>query len=49
MFKPCRLPDSGIPVIQCGSTVMDFVFDPFNNHRIAAGTCSKSDITKPVK
>ncbi|EDO49756.1 predicted protein [Nematostella vectensis] len=33
--KPCRLPDSGMPVVQCGSTVMDFVFDPLDVNRMA--------------
>ncbi|KXJ24176.1 Coronin-7 [Exaiptasia diaphana] len=50
LSKPCRLPDTGLPMIQCGSTVMDFVFDPFNNHRIAAacesGSVSVWDIPK---
>ncbi|XP_070554407.1 coronin-7-like [Ptychodera flava] len=30
-----RLPDSGLPVIQNGTTVMDFAWDPFNNRRLA--------------
>ncbi|XP_077983604.1 coronin-7-like [Glandiceps talaboti] len=33
--KPGRLPDTGLPVLQNGSTVMDFAWDPFNNRRIA--------------
>ncbi|XP_022787917.1 coronin-7-like [Stylophora pistillata] len=35
--KPGRLPDSGLPVIQCGSGVMDFAMDPFNKQRLATG------------
>ncbi|XP_020609841.1 coronin-7-like [Orbicella faveolata] len=33
--KPCRLPDSGLPVIQCGSGVMDYAMDPFNKQQLA--------------
>ncbi|KAJ7357667.1 Coronin-7 [Desmophyllum pertusum] len=33
--EPCRLPDSGLPVIQCGSGVMDYAMDPFNRKRLA--------------
>ncbi|KAL9973088.1 hypothetical protein ACROYT_G019500 [Oculina patagonica] len=33
--KPCRLPDSGLPVIQCGSGIMDYQMDPFNKQRLA--------------
>jgi hypothetical protein len=35
--KPGRLPDTGIPVIQNGSKVNDFVFDPFDDTRILVG------------
>lgn len=35
--KPCRLPDSGLPVIQCGSGVMDYAMDPFDKQRLATG------------
>lgn len=35
--KPCRLPDSGLPVIQCGSGVMDYAMDPFNKQQLATG------------
>ena len=35
--KPCRLPDSGMPVIQTGSTVMDFVLISFDEHKMAVG------------
>lgn len=34
--KPCRLPDSGLPAIQCGSSVLDFAMDPFNRQQLAA-------------
>ncbi|XP_046355097.2 coronin-7-like [Haliotis rufescens] len=33
--QPGRLPDSGIPALQNGSKVMDFSWDPFDNHRLA--------------
>ncbi|XP_014784002.1 coronin-7 isoform X1 [Octopus bimaculoides] len=32
--KPCRLPDCGIPSLQHGTNVTDFVWDPFNNQRL---------------
>ena len=35
--KPCRLPDSGLPAIHCGSSVLDFAMDPFNRQQLAAG------------
>ncbi|XP_074650936.1 coronin-7-like [Tubulanus polymorphus] len=35
--KPCRLPDSGIPIIQNGRNVSDFVFDPFDDSRLVVG------------
>ncbi|XP_053400007.1 coronin-7-like [Mercenaria mercenaria] len=35
--KPGRLPDTGVPVIQNGSKVNDFVFDPFDDTRILVG------------
>lgn len=35
--KPCRLQDSGLPAIQCGSGVMDYAMDPFNKQRLATG------------
>ena len=38
--KPGRLSDSGLPVIECGSSVMDFAMDPFNNHQLATGKLS---------
>lgn len=40
--KPGRLPDSGLPVIQCGSGVLDFAMDPFNKQRLAAGELGTS-------
>lgn len=36
LTKPCRLPDSGLPTIQCGSGIMDFAMDPFNKQKLAA-------------
>ncbi|XP_013378981.1 coronin-7-like, partial [Lingula anatina] len=36
--KPGRLPDAGLPVLQHGNTVMDFMFDPFNNRKLAVAT-----------
>lgn len=41
--KPGRLPDTGIPVIQNGSKVNDFVFDPFDDTRILVG-CDNAKI-----
>lgn len=35
--KPGRLPDAGVPVIQNGTKVNDFVFDPFDDRRILVG------------
>jgi len=35
--KPCRLQDSGLPAIQCGSGVMDYAMGPFNKQRLATG------------
>ncbi|KAJ8297930.1 hypothetical protein KUTeg_024461 [Tegillarca granosa] len=32
--KPGRLPDTGVPVLQHGSKVTDYVFDPFNDNRL---------------
>ncbi|KAL5012879.1 hypothetical protein ScPMuIL_011430 [Solemya velum] len=32
--KPCRLPNSGVPVIQNGSKVCDFAWDPFDDTRL---------------
>ncbi len=37
LSSPGRLPDTGVPVLQNPSALMDFAMDPFNNHRIAAG------------
>lgn len=42
--KPGRLPDSGLPVIQCGSGVMDFAMDPFNKQRLATA-CESGFVT----
>ncbi|XP_078683818.1 coronin-7-like [Branchiostoma floridae x Branchiostoma belcheri] len=33
--QPGRLPDTGVPTVQNGTTVMDFCWDPFNTHRLA--------------
>ncbi|PFX34280.1 Coronin-7 [Stylophora pistillata] len=44
--KPGRLPDSGLPVIQCGSGVMDFAMDPFNKQRLATGHNDKPNLVK---
>lgn len=35
--KPGRLPDTGIPVVQTGDKVNDFVFDPFDDTRLLVG------------
>ncbi|XP_068701404.1 coronin-7-like isoform X1 [Montipora foliosa] len=35
LTKPCRLPDAGLPTIQCGSAIMDFSMDPFSRRKIA--------------
>ncbi|KAL4230650.1 Coronin-7 [Mactra antiquata] len=35
--KPGRLPDTGVPVVQNGSKVNDFMFDPFDDNRILVG------------
>ncbi|GAB1598509.1 coronin-7-like, partial [Argonauta hians] len=32
--KPCRLADCGIPSLQHGTNVTDFVWDPFDNQRL---------------
>lgn len=40
--KPCRLPDSGLPVIQCGSGIMDYEMDPFNKQQLATGELNKN-------
>lgn len=32
-----RLPDTGSPALQNGSSVTDFVFDPFDDHRLVVG------------
>ena len=42
--KPCRLPDSGLPAIQCGTGVLDFAMDPFNRQQIAAGEYRLEDL-----
>ena len=42
--KPCRLPDSGLPAIQCGSGVLDFAMDPFNRQQLAAGEYRSEDL-----
>ena len=42
--KPCRLPDSGLPAIQCGSSVLDFAMDPFNRQQLAAGEYRSEDL-----
>lgn len=42
--KPGRLPDSGLPVIQCGSGVLDFAMDPFNKQRLATA-CESGFVT----
>ena len=42
--KPCRLPDSGLPAIQCGSSVLDFAMDPFNRQQLAAGEYWSEDL-----
>lgn len=39
--KTGRLPDTGLPVIENGSTVMDMAWDTFNNHRLAVGKLQK--------
>eukprot|EP00058_Branchiostoma_floridae_P026168 XP_002611658.1 hypothetical protein BRAFLDRAFT_117106 [Branchiostoma floridae] len=33
--QPGRLPDTGVPTVQNGTTVMDFCWDPFNKRRLA--------------
>ncbi|XP_074621834.1 coronin-7-like [Acropora palmata] len=35
LTNPCRLPDAGMPTIQCGSSIMDFTMDPLNKQKIA--------------
>ena len=42
--KPGRLPDSGLPAIQCGSSVLDFAMDPFNRQQLAAGEYRSEDL-----
>ena len=32
-----RLPDTGVPYLQNGSAVMDFQWDPFDDHVLAVG------------
>ena len=34
MSNPSRLPDTGVPALQNGCAVMDFVWDPFDNSRL---------------
>eukprot|EP00057_Strongylocentrotus_purpuratus_P024756 XP_011679230.1 PREDICTED: LOW QUALITY PROTEIN: coronin-7 [Strongylocentrotus purpuratus] len=33
--KPGKLPETGVPTVQNGSTMMDFCWDPFNDCRLA--------------
>ncbi|XP_052795520.1 coronin-7-like [Mya arenaria] len=35
--KPGRLPDTGVPMLQNGSKVNDFMFDPFDDRRLLIG------------
>ncbi|XP_014681758.1 PREDICTED: coronin-7-like [Priapulus caudatus] len=35
LSRPGRLPDTGVPVVENGSAVMDLAWDPFNNARLA--------------
>ena len=37
-----KLPDTGLPSIQNGSMLMDFMWDPFDNHSLAAGQSQHS-------
>ena len=32
-----RMPDTGVPYLQNGSAVMDFQWDPFDDHVLAVG------------
>lgn len=38
--QPGRLPDTGVPMLQNGSKVNDFVFDPFDDSRLLVGRSS---------
>ena len=46
--KPCRLPDSGLPVIQCGSGIMDYEMDPFNKQQLATGELKQKQMPNIV-
>eukprot|EP00794_Sanderia_malayensis_P007608 gene7608-8448_t len=43
LSNPGRLPDTGVPVLQNPSALLDFAMNPFNNHIIAAA-CEDSHI-----
>ena len=44
LSKPGKLPDTGIPVLQNPSSLLDFAMDPFDNRNIAAGKFEIYDI-----
>ena len=37
MSEPGRLPDTGLPAVENGGKVTDFVWDPFDDHRLIVG------------
>ena len=45
LANPCRLPDSGLPTIENGYALMDFCFDPFDDHRLVTGRADISLIS----